>query len=158
MPKHPDQPAEGQLIDNAAATRQLSARRAAPLAGISAARWGHIVNGYQSLGGGKYLPVRAPASTLARMAAVVGVTPDDLRKAGREDAADELVAMPPPGAAGADGNEPGLTTRQLALMIGEVLASRFSADTKLRMVGDLVEEALSVAESTDARGRTSTAT
>lgn len=42
-----------------------------------------------------WMPVKAPAETLARMAQVVGVTPEQLEEAGRADAADELRALPP---------------------------------------------------------------
>ena len=42
---------------------------------------------------GTAVPTRAPADTLARMAQTVGATPEQLREAGREDAADELEAL-----------------------------------------------------------------
>lgn len=68
----------------------LSVREAARRAGISDGWWRQIVLGYQSLSGGGYGPVRGPADTLARMAQVVGVTPEQLIDAGRQDAAAEL--------------------------------------------------------------------
>ncbi|MFF0395093.1 hypothetical protein ACFYSJ_04785 [Streptomyces sp. NPDC005248] len=73
----------------------MSARKAAGLAGLSDARWRQIVSGYQSVSG-SYVAVRAPADTLARMAQVVGVTPAELRNAGREDAAAELEELGAP--------------------------------------------------------------
>lgn len=73
---------------------KLSVRKAAPRADISEGRWRQIVNGYQSIGKGVYAPVSAPPETLARMAAVLDLTPGDLRKAGRDDAATELEDLP----------------------------------------------------------------
>ncbi|MGL3805885.1 helix-turn-helix domain-containing protein [Paeniglutamicibacter sp. R2-26] len=88
-------PPEGQLIANAQKRLGLSARKAAMLAGISDSRWRHIVNGYQPVGQGQVIPVRAPADTLARMAHVVGVSPKELAESGRADAAEELHQMFP---------------------------------------------------------------
>ena len=87
----PAMPAEGRLIDAAlkAAVPKLSMRRAAEAAGMSDGRWRQIVKGYQGTGSGR-IPVVAPADTLARMALVVGVTPDELDGAGRSDAAESL--------------------------------------------------------------------
>ncbi|MFC8723661.1 hypothetical protein [Streptomyces bacillaris] len=59
---------------------------------MSDARWRQITKGYQSVQG-HHSPVRAPAETLARMALAVDVTPDELREAGREDAATELIQL-----------------------------------------------------------------
>lgn len=41
-----------------------------------------------------WVPVKAPPETLARMAQVVGVTPEQLETAGRPDAAAELRELP----------------------------------------------------------------
>jgi hypothetical protein len=71
----------------------MSARQAAPQAGISEGRWRQITSGYQVVSPGVYAPVRGPAATLARMAAVAGVTAADLRAAGREDAARMLETL-----------------------------------------------------------------
>jgi len=71
----------------------MSGRRAAELAGMSEGRWRQIAKGYMAAGGGHAIPVIAPADTLARMALAVGVTADELRKAGREDAADVLTML-----------------------------------------------------------------
>jgi hypothetical protein len=85
----PEQPAEGAAIQRAMIRERLSARQAAPLAGMSEGRWRQIVSGYQSVGG-QHLPVKAPAATLARMAQAVKLTPEDLIDAGRRDAAEVL--------------------------------------------------------------------
>ena len=91
----PEQRPEGALIEQARESRtpRLSGRAAAAAAGISDGRWRQIVNGYQSAGQGLYIPVVAPPDTLARMARVVGVTPEELTDAGREDAAGELLKL-----------------------------------------------------------------
>ncbi len=82
----------------------LSVRAAARAAGISESRWRQIVNGYRQEADLR-VPVRAPARTLARMAQVVGSTPDQLREVGRADAADELVQLRAPGNAQTPGKE-----------------------------------------------------
>lgn len=87
----PAQRPEGHLIYTAA--RGRSATTLATLAGISATRWRHIVNGYQPMGAGQNLVVVAPPGTLARMARAVGVTPEQLAEVGRDDAAAELRAL-----------------------------------------------------------------
>lgn len=89
----PEQRPEGRLIAEALARTKLSGRAAAASAGLSDGRWRQIVNGYQSVGGGNYFPVIGPAETIARMADVVGVTPEQLAEVGREDAAGELVGL-----------------------------------------------------------------
>lgn len=94
MPNRPEPPAWGALITAALHRAQLSAREAARRAGISEGRWRQITAGYQVVSAGIYAPVRGPAATLARMAAVVGVTAAQLRQAGRADAAKILDAAP----------------------------------------------------------------
>jgi transcriptional regulator with XRE-family HTH domain len=81
-------------VTRALVRAKLSAREAARRAGISEGRWRQIASGYQVVSAGVYAPVRGPAQTLARMAAVVGVTPAQLRRAGRPDAARALAAGP----------------------------------------------------------------
>lgn len=71
----------------------LSARAAASQAGMSDARWRQIVNGYASAGAGQTIEVVGPDETIARMARVVGVTPEQLREAGRPAAADLLLIL-----------------------------------------------------------------
>lgn len=88
----PQQTPEGALLEQALKRDKRSARAVAPLAGITDTRWRQIVKGYQSVGG-QTVPVIAPAATLARMAEVAGITPDQLREAGRDDAALVLEAM-----------------------------------------------------------------
>jgi hypothetical protein len=89
----PEAPPEALLIKEALRRSRLSGRAAAKRAALGETRWRQIVNGYSDVGGGVRVPVVAPAETLARMAQVVGVTPDELRQAGRADAAEELAAL-----------------------------------------------------------------
>lgn len=93
VPEKPEQPPEGRLIAEAlhSAEPKMTQRQAARLAGMSEARWRQLVSGYQSMGNNYYAPVTAKASTLARMAAIVGVTAEELRKVGRGDAAEEMA-------------------------------------------------------------------
>ena len=88
MEQRPDQPPEGKLLADAADRLSLSIREAARRAGLSYGRWRQITSGYQNVSPGSYAVVRAPARTLARMAAVVGVTPEQMEGAGRADAAE----------------------------------------------------------------------
>lgn len=95
----PKPPPEARLIQRKREEPpRLSMSEAARRAGISPTRWRQLENGYRLMLG---KPVResAPARTLAAMAAAVGVTPGELKEAGRPDAAGELEAMlagPPP--------------------------------------------------------------
>ncbi len=86
------QPPEGRLLAKALKRSPLSQRAAAKLAGISDTRWRQIVNGYEQRGEVR-LPSHGPARTLARMALVVGVSNQELRDAGRDDAADEMETL-----------------------------------------------------------------
>jgi hypothetical protein len=92
MSDRPEPPPWGALITAALGRLRLSVRSAARQAGISEGRWRQIAGGYQVVSSGVYAPVRGPAGTLARMAAVAGVTPAELTAAGRPDAAEVLVA------------------------------------------------------------------
>lgn len=94
MSEHAGPPPEGALIIAALKRRRLSARAAAPQAGISETRWRQITSGYQTVSGQR-IPVRAPDDTLARMAQVAGVTPEQLTDADRPEAAEELRGLPP---------------------------------------------------------------
>lgn len=89
----PHQRPEGALIERALKLKGLSVRQAAPEAAISDARWRQIMNGHASAGPGHVMPVVGPDDTIARMARVAGVTPDQLRDAGRADAADLLLTL-----------------------------------------------------------------
>jgi transcriptional regulator with XRE-family HTH domain len=94
MPTRPAPPPWGALITAALRQAGLSAREAARRAGLSEGRWRQITSGYQVVSAGSYAPVRGPAATLARMAAVAGITPAQLEQAGRADAAAILAASP----------------------------------------------------------------
>lgn len=91
----PEPPREAALIEAARKRARLTIREAARRAGISDARWRQITSGYESVGKGQYKEVEAPADTLARMAQVLDVTPDQLVKVGREDAAKSLEEITP---------------------------------------------------------------
>jgi hypothetical protein len=94
MQERPEQPPEGRLIAEAADRMNLSIREAARRAGISYGRWRQIVTGYQNVSPGSYAAVHAPARTLARMAAVTGITAERLETEGRRpDAALELAEI-----------------------------------------------------------------
>ncbi len=83
-------PPEGSAITAALKKSGLSAREAAKRAGLSEGRWRQIASGYQRPRAGVVVEVTAPPDTLARMAVVVGLTPEDLEAAGRSDAAAAL--------------------------------------------------------------------
>ncbi|MFE6551642.1 helix-turn-helix domain-containing protein [Streptomyces sp. NPDC057746] len=91
----PSMPPEAALIKAALKRQRIRIDDAAAKAGISRSRWSQIVAGYQSVGG-QQIPVRAPDETLARMALAVGVTADQLREAGREEAAAALDELSGP--------------------------------------------------------------
>ena len=91
MTARPEPPPWGIAIARALRGAGLSAREAARRAGISEGRWRQIVGGYQVVSPGVYARVRGPAATLARMAAVAGVTAAELRASGRDDAAQILL-------------------------------------------------------------------
>jgi transcriptional regulator with XRE-family HTH domain len=91
MADRPEPPPWGALIAAALKRAGLSAREASRRAGISEGRWRQIASGYQVVTPGVYTAVRGPAATLAKMAAVAGVTAAELGEAGREDAAAELA-------------------------------------------------------------------
>lgn len=99
MTERPAQRPEGRLIATAQAQRRpkLSNREAASRVPMSEGHWRAVVSGSRSVGKGIWVPVRAPAETLARMAQVVGVTAEQLVEAGRDDAAAELLELPPLG-------------------------------------------------------------
>src|SRR5580693_3207550 len=91
MADRPEPPPWGAVLATALKRAGLSAREASRRAGISEGRWRQIASGYQVVSPGVYAAVRGPAATLARMAAVAGVTPEELRAAGRDDAASLLA-------------------------------------------------------------------
>lgn len=91
-----DPPPEGRIIEDAREKRRLSQNKAAERAGMSGTRWRQIVTGVASGGKGIQIPVHGRAVTVARMAQVVGVTPEQLADVGRGDAAEELRELAPP--------------------------------------------------------------
>ncbi len=101
VPARPAPPPWGALITSALREAGLSAREAARRAGISEGRWRQIASGYQVVSAGVYAPVRGPARTLARMAAVAGLSPGQLEQAGRADAAAALADASTAGSAAA---------------------------------------------------------
>src|ERR1700729_2458542 len=86
----PPRPPVMDLIAERRRRRDLSLRRAGNLAGISEARWRQLENGFRTTPIGP-APEHAPARTLARMAAAVGVTPAELDAAGHPEAAGLLT-------------------------------------------------------------------
>jgi hypothetical protein len=96
MDQRPEQPPEGRLIAAAAEHMKLSIRQAAKRAGISYGRWRQIVQGYQNVSPGVFSSVRGPAPTVAKMAAVAGVTPEQMETEGqRPDVAKVMRAARP---------------------------------------------------------------
>lgn len=95
MNERPDPSPEGRLITETLRhlRPKMSQREAARVAGMSDARWRQIVSGYQMVSG-QPVAVTAPAETIARMAQVVGATPEQLEQANRKDAAEELRKLP----------------------------------------------------------------
>jgi hypothetical protein len=92
MDQRPEQPPEGKLIEDAAGNLDLSIREAARRAGLSYGRWRQIVKGYQNVSPGVYAQVRnAPAKTVARMAAVVGVAPEQMETEGQRPDVAEVM-------------------------------------------------------------------
>ena len=87
MDERPEQPPEGRLLAQALERSGMSIRQASKKAGLSYGRWRQITSGFQNVSPGSWAAVRGPAPTVARMARVVGVTPDQMAEAGREDAA-----------------------------------------------------------------------
>jgi len=78
---------------------RLSIAQAAQHACISPEHWGNIERGHQSQGNGQSRIIIPPADTLAHMAHVVGVRPEELVAIGRQDAADllrEIIARRQP--------------------------------------------------------------
>src|SRR5690349_16877507 len=92
---------EGRLLAAAMARTGQSARRIAEQIGISDTRLRHIVNGYSPVGRGQKVEAIAPPTTLARIAATLDITAEELVRVGRTDAAEILQEMPahaePPG-------------------------------------------------------------
>jgi hypothetical protein len=93
LPPLPPPPPYGLLITELRTKPpHMSMSEAARRAPLSLTRWRHLEHGYRSFKGAWYAEW-APAGTLARMARVVGATPDQLRERDRDDAAAELEAL-----------------------------------------------------------------
>lgn len=86
----PVRPAEGALLRDARTARGMSIEQAARAAGYSGSRWRQIESGYATVEAGVYRAIKARPDTLATMARAVGITPDQLDRAGRPDAAEHL--------------------------------------------------------------------
>lgn len=84
---------EGALIEQALATARRSRRDLAEAVDLSEGRIRQIVNGYKSEAG-MVLPVIAPADTLFRVADELGITEEEMSRAGRDDVADLLHRRP----------------------------------------------------------------
>jgi transcriptional regulator with XRE-family HTH domain len=80
------QPPEMAVIHERRTRPGISVRQAARLAGISEARWRQLEAGGRDMRG-MWIDEEAPDRTLSRMAHAVGVTPRELRDAGRKEAA-----------------------------------------------------------------------
>lgn len=90
MADDPVQPPEGVLLQTKLAATGMSARKAAEEIGISDSRLRHIIRGYQPVGQGQKVTVRAPADTLGRIAYVLEISPAELVEVGRDDAAEAM--------------------------------------------------------------------
>lgn len=89
-------PPEGVLIEEARESVGLSQNAAAEKAEISGTHWRTIVKGGVSMTSARGV------LTLARMAKVVGATPEQLEQAGRPDVAKRLRAISPVARSGHD--------------------------------------------------------
>lgn len=85
----PEPPPEAKLIARMRGEMVpvVSMREAARRAGFSVATWTQIEQGYRKVTGALAIPITGTAEKVARMALVVGATPDQLVGAGRGDAA-----------------------------------------------------------------------
>ncbi len=88
---------EGALLERTRMAKRpiMPVRIACARAGVSDATWRAYTNGYRFLSPGDPIEMIAPAATLSRMAAAVGLTPADLESAGRADAAFILAGGSP---------------------------------------------------------------
>lgn len=125
----PEQTPEGRLLSEAVKASGRSARQFAANAGMSDTRWRQIIRGHQPDPKGGLMPVKAPPLTLARMAKAAGVTAEQLKEVGREDAA---IVMP---TLDADVERQGQMDRAGGDEIELIYASRtMNAEEKLRAI------------------------
>lgn len=127
----PEAPPEAKLIARLreAQIPALSMRGAAKRAGMSPALWTQNEQGHRKVAPGVTIPIRATPDKLASMALVVGAVPQQLRDAGREDAASILERLI---AAGPDENE---------RMIEAVRSSREFNDAQKQTLIKMIEHA-----------------
>lgn len=127
------------MIGAAAARSDRSIRKLAANVGISDARWRQVVAGYRSEGG-RHMPVRANPKTLARMAAEVGVTAEELRAVGRDDAADELIRTGDLAQPVGPGEAPAIRPQdqQLADLISQISRLSISETQRLELIEQVV--------------------
>jgi hypothetical protein len=93
MDERPEQRPEGRLLEAALKDSGLSIREASRRAGMSYGRWRQITTSVQHVSPGSYGEVKGPPERLARMALVVGVTPEQFEQIGTQrcmEAAAEL--------------------------------------------------------------------
>lgn len=88
--RRPSPTPEGLALRDGRRGKHLSIRQAAKDSGLSEGRLRQIEAGYQIPAPGVYVPVIAPAATLARVATAVGVHWRQMQAAGREDVAELL--------------------------------------------------------------------
>lgn len=91
----PQAPPEARLIERLRKDMvpPLSMREAARRAGFSVATWTQNEQGYRKVARTLTIPIHATDEKLARMAMVVGATPDQLRETGRDGAARMLEKL-----------------------------------------------------------------
>lgn len=92
-PQMPEPPPEAALIRRVRKAKRVSIPVAAQAAGISPARLSQIENGYETKKGGVYIPVIAPAGTLAHIWAALEIAPERLEEVGRADAMEILAEI-----------------------------------------------------------------
>lgn len=89
-PQMPEPPPEAALVRRVRQAKRLSIPVVAKTAGISPARLSQIENGYETKKGGIYVPVTAPAATLAHIWAALEIAPERLAEVSRNDALEIL--------------------------------------------------------------------
>lgn len=129
------QPSEAaQLIESRRSAKHVSVRKAAAAAELSEGRWRQIALGYQAAARGTRVPVNAPADTLARMAAAVGVTPAEMDEIDRSDVAALLRDM-----GEVDAPAPASLTAVPDDVLLEEIARRFARGKTVKAGGEHVQ-------------------
>lgn len=90
----PNPPPESDLVRRKHKNRvpKLTAHAAAQQSGVSYATWRNITRGLRYRDSGEITTYRPESEVLARVALVLGITPDELRDVNRHDAARALEA------------------------------------------------------------------